>query len=135
MTRSEARNQQDIRLAAARRGAVLWRNNVGATPAKERHTCPRCNGRFETHRVPVRYGLANDSHKLNNEIKSADLIGITPVLITPAQVGQVIGRFTSVEVKPEGWWYSGTDREPAQLAWVELVRRYGGLASFETGVE
>ena len=126
---SESRNQQDIRLRAAQQGGVLWRNNVGATPAREPHRCPHCGTRSEILRTPVRYGLANDSHKLNSRIKSADLIGITPVIIA----GQRVGVFTSIEVKREGWEYTGTGREPAQLAWADLVRRFGGLASFETG--
>jgi hypothetical protein len=122
--KSEARTQQDIRIAAAKHGAALWRNNVGATPATEKHVCPRCNHQFETRRVPVRYGLANESHKLNEQIKSADLIGITPRLITPPMTGGIIGQFTSIEVKPEGWKYSGTGREQAQRAWLDLVRRF-----------
>ena len=134
MTNSESRNQQEIRLDAARRGGMLWRNNVGATPAKEPHTCPRCAMRFETQRTPIRYGLANDSHKLNQQIKSADLIGITKRVITANDLGMYIGQFTSIEVKRQGWRYTGQGREPAQAAWAELVRGMGGLASFETGV-
>jgi len=131
---SESRTQQEIRLQAARQGNTLWRNNVGATPAKEQHTCPYCNRRFEVRKTPVRYGLANDSNKLNQSIKSADLIGITKRVIQPHEVGMFIGQFTSIEVKPGGWEYTGRGREPAQAAWADLVRRMGGLASFETGV-
>lgn len=133
MTNSESRNQQKIRLEAARQGNTLWRNNVGATPARERHACPHCNNSFEVHKTPIRYGLANDSHKLNRLVKSSDLIGITRRVITSHDIGLYIGQFTSVEVKPQGWVYTGTGREPAQRAWVELVRRFGGLARFYNG--
>lgn len=132
--KSESRNQQELRIHAAKHGNVLWRNNVGATRAKEVCKCPRCGHRFEEHKTPVRYGLANDSHKLNQSIKSADLIGITKRIIQPHEVGLYIGQFTSVEVKPQGWVYTGKGRERAQLAWIDLVKRMGGIASFETGV-
>lgn len=117
---SESRIQTLIRLEASSKGARLWRNNVGATYTKD--------GSF------LRYGLANDSSQLNREIKSADLIGIRPVLITQAMVGTVIGQFISREVKHEGWKYSGSERELAQLRWAELIIDLGGDASFAVGV-
>ena len=113
---SEAGVQSRIRLEAARAGCYLWRNNVGALPTE--------GGRW------LRYGLANDSKAANKKIKSADLIGIRPVLITPAHVGHVIGQFLSREVKEGGWRFSGTERETAQLAWAELVTAKGGDACF-----
>ena len=116
---SESGAQSEIRLEASQCGARLWRNNVGATytPA----------GQF------IRYGLANDSPALNAAIKSADLIGIRPILITPEHVGRVIGQFISREVKKPGWKYTGTDRERAQLAWAQLIVELGGDACFATG--
>ena len=114
---SEAKVQQEIRLEASRKGLRLWRNNNGA--------CTDQNGRL------IRYGLANDSAKVNRNIKSSDLIGITPV-----QVGfKTYGVFTSIEVKKEGWTYKGTDRERAQLAWITLVTAMGGIAKFATSKE
>jgi len=116
---SESGVLSDIRLEASQRGARLWRNNVGATYTP--------SGQF------LRYGLANDSAALNAAIKSADLIGIRPVIITPQDVGRVIGQFISREVKHPGWKYTGTDRERAQLAWAELINSLGGDACFTTG--
>lgn len=112
---SEARVQSEMRLAAAGRNVILFRNNVGALQDK--------TGR------PVRYGLLNDSKALNERIKSADLIGIRRVLITPAMVGSVIGQFCSREVKWRGW-QPGEDkrREGAQMEWVNLVNSHGGDA-------
>ena len=120
----EASAQQRIVLEAPKHGDRLFRNNVGATPAR----CPECG----TQRQPVRYGLANDSYKMNREIKSSDLIGIRPVLITPEYVGKKVGVFTSIEVKPVGWRYMGTDHEAAQLKWLQLVQTLGGIATFAT---
>lgn len=116
---NEATTQNIVRLEASRKGCRLWRNNVGATYTKD--------GSF------IRYGLANDSANVNREIKSADLIGIRPVLITPAMVGVTIGQFISREVKASNWRYTGNDRERAQLAWAELILSLGGDACFVVG--
>lgn len=116
---SEAAVQQQIRITASQRGWRLWRNNVGVLR--------------DERGVPVRYGLANESAAVNATIKSADLIGIRPVLITQDMVGTVIGQFVSVECKREGWHYTGTKREVAQQRWAEMVRALGGHACFSTG--
>ena len=55
-------SEKRIRLEAAKQGILLWRNNVGAVKTSD--------GRM------IRFGLANDSHKMNQHIKSSDLIGI-----------------------------------------------------------
>ena len=115
---SEAGILSDIRLEASEKGARLWRNNVGATYAS--------NGQF------LRYGLANDSSNLNKSVKSADLIGIRPVLITQEHVGTIIGQFISREIKKPGWRYSHTEREQAQVSWAELIISLGGDACFAT---
>ena len=118
---SEAATQQRIRLEACKQGKRFWRNNNGATLD-------------ETGRM-IRFGLANDSAALSKQIKSSDLIGITPHYITAADVGRPIGIFTSIECKRPGWKYRGTPREVAQLAWVNLVLSMGGIAKFATGPE
>lgn len=127
---SEMKKLLDIRVEAAKRGDMLWRNNVGATPSKEVCTCSFCGRKTTIRRTPVRYGLANDSAKLNEFIKSADLIGITRKVITPQDVGQIVGQFTSIEVKPDGWKYTGAGREKAQRNWLDLVNNMSGLAVF-----
>lgn len=115
---TEAGVQQAVRLEASRRGMRLWRNNVGA--------CQDQNGNF------IRYGLANDSKKVNGQIKSADLIGITPHVVVPGDIGRKVGIFTSIEVKAPGWRYRGTKREKAQFNWMQLVAGLGGKAIFAT---
>ena len=122
---SEARVQQDVRLSVARRGAVAWRNNVGATPAR----CPDC-GASQT---PIRYGLANDSKRLNERVKSSDLILAIPRVIQPHHVGTTIAQFGAIECKRQGWEYTGKGREAGQAAWLALVARLGGYATFTTG--
>ncbi len=117
--RSEAAVQQQLRLDASRAGWRLWRNNVGAA--------------MDARGVPVRYGLCNDSAALNQTVKSADLIGIKPVLIEPHHIGHIIGQFVSREVKKSDWKYKGTKQEIAQLKWSEIVNGLGGDAKFSTG--
>lgn len=112
---NEANAQAKIRLEASRKGARLWRNNVGATADS--------NGNF------IRFGLANDSKKINEIIKSSDLIGIKPVNVG----GRIIGQFVAREVKAPGWQYKATKREVAQLKFLELVASFGGDAAFATG--
>lgn len=116
--RSEAYVQSEIRLESARKQKYLFRNNRGAGKL--------ASGNF------VRYGLANDSKKLGDVIKSADLVGLEKILITPEMVGTIIGRFLSVEVKHENWKYSGTIEENAQIAWATLINAQGGRAVITT---
>jgi hypothetical protein len=107
-----------IRLKAAKKNIHLWRNNVGATYTQR--------GDF------IRYGLANDSKQINDKIKSSDLIGIKPVIITEDMIGDLIGQFICREVKHSGWKFTGTPREIAQLNWIELILSLGGDAAFAT---
>jgi hypothetical protein len=116
---SEAGVQSRIRLEASKKGCRLWRNNVGGTYTPE--------GAF------IRYGLANDSANLNRQIKSADLIGIRPIVVTNGMIGMTIGQFMSREVKAANWRYSGSEREQAQLRWAELILSLGGDACFTIG--
>lgn len=111
---SEADNQARIRIEAAKIGMQLWRNNSGVTP-------PIYGPDGQIIHRPVRYGLANDSGQVNKVIKSGDLIGIAPS-----------GQFVSIEVKPDGWRYTGKGREQAQENWRRLVNSRGGIAIFAT---
>ena len=116
---TESHVQTAVRLEAAAKGLLIWRNNVGALKDE--------NGRV------VRYGLANDSKAVNDRIKSGDLIGVRPLLVSSDMVGHVVGQFVSREVKAPGWHYSAQPREVAQLRWIELVASVGGDAKFCTG--
>ena len=117
---SEAAVQSHIRLDAPRLGAPMWRNNVGAA--------------MDDDGVPIRYGLANDSSKLNKRVKSSDLIGLCPIFITPAWVGHTVGAFVAVECKRADWKWGGSDRERAQQRFHNIVRAAGGRAGFARSV-
>ena len=81
-------------------GARLFRNNTGVLEDKRG--------------VPVRFGLHPGS---------GDLIGWTPVTITPEMVGQTVAVFTSVETKsPRG------RPTKEQVTWAQVVASSGGLA-------
>jgi hypothetical protein len=115
---SEQEVQDRVRLEASRKGCVLWRNNLGVT---------------ENH---VRYGLCNDSPKVNARLKSHDLVGIRPTLITPELVGRTVGIFFTREIKAPGWVFGASsnkkerDREEAQLRWALIVLSMGGDSAF-----
>jgi hypothetical protein len=117
--KSEAFAQSQVVLEAARKGIRLWRNNVGVLE--------------DSRGVPVHFGLANDAKGTNKLIKSSDLIGVRPVLITPELLGCTIGQFVGREIKKPGWKYTGEDREEKQLNFAGLVCSLGGDAAFATG--
>jgi hypothetical protein len=104
---SEAATQAAVRLEAQRRGVYLWRNNSGVLR--------------DDRGVPVRFGLGNDSSRINAVLKSSDLIGIAPD-----------GRFVAIECKAPGWRGARNDRERAQAAFLALVSSQGGYAGFAT---
>lgn len=127
---SEAVVQQRAWLEHAPFG-VMWRNNSGA--------CTDATGRL------VRYGLGNDSAQINKVMKSSDLIGITPTLITPEMVGYYLGVFTAMETKPSNWKMptpiagrkfedqpEATKRAIAQAHFHDIVRANCGYAGFVT---
>lgn len=112
--------QSALRIKASREGWRLWRNNVGAGMLD--------NGSF------VRWGLANDSTAVNHSVKSGDLVGIRPVIITPGMVGSAIGQFASLEVKRPEWKFNPNNpRDVAQKRWMDLVNNLGGYAIVSTG--
>lgn len=120
--KSEAEVQQQIRLRAAQQGTPLLRNNSGAT--------------FDESGRMVRYGLGNDSAKLNKVFKSSDLIGIWPVVVTPDMVGRKLGVFMAVECKPRHWTLRESDkRAQAQLNFGRWVESHGGVFRFATKPE
>lgn len=109
-----------IRLLAAQLNIWLLRNNSGGFYDQ--------SGRF------VRYGLGSFTDK--DQCASSDYIGITPVLITPEMVGTIVGVFTAVETKPEGWKLNKSDKRGLhQKRFIDMVNQAGGKAGFATSVE
>ena len=118
---SEGAVQKKVRLATNMTGGLLLRNNSGSLPDRRG--------------VPVRFGLGNDSPKLNKKFKSSDLIGLTPMLVGPADVGRTWGVFTAIETKRPGWVYKGTDQEVGQLFFINIIKARGGIAAFAVSPE
>lgn len=109
---SEEYVQQNGREFSAYFG-TYWRNNVGA--------CQDKTGRV------IRYGLANDSKRVNASIKSSDMIGITPVMRGNAWFGV----FTAIEWKRSDWVLNMNDpHTAAQAHYHDIVRSQGGFAGF-----
>jgi len=125
--KSESIVQQEIMLEAAKHGIILTRNNVGA-------------GKFvneETGETSfVRFGLFNMSKEQQKKFKSSDLIGIAPVDVeTRNGMDERCGVFIAIEVKKEGWKYTGTQREVAQKAFIDFIIAHSGIAGFATSVD
>ena len=119
---SEAAVQADIRVFASRRGCALWRNNSGSLQDS--------TGRW------VRFGLGNDSKRINEVWKSPDLVGINPVRIGLEHVGSIIGQFWAVEVKESGWNFNPKDaHQCAQRNCLRTVNAMGGRGQFAQSVE
>jgi len=117
---SEAAVSSRVMLEASEKGIWLLRNNVGGGKLVK--------GGF------VRWGLANESKAQNKIIKSSDLIGIRPLLITRSMVGSIIGQFVARETKPENWHYKATEHEIAQLAFINKAVSLGADAKFTNKV-
>lgn len=108
--------QQRAMLHMARLGGIPQRNNVGVA---------------DMDGTPVRFGLMNRSKQENEQFKSSDLIGPTPLLIEPHHVGRVMGIYTAFETKRTGWTLQPADkRAQAQLRYIELMRSVGAIAGF-----
>lgn len=113
---SESSVSQRNEQALVELGGILWRNNVGVAEDKRG--------------IPVRYGLANVSTKMNKQTKSGDQVGILPLVIRPDHVGKTFGLFISIEDKKSAWVWKGDAHELAQANWAELVTLHGGVAMF-----
>lgn len=114
---SESGAQAALRVEAPKQGCSLWRNNSGATLDND--------GRM------IRYGLGNDSKRINDVWKSSDLIGISPV----SWGGRTFGVFTAVEVKAPGWRGPRSAHERAQAAFLQTVESLGGVGMFATSLD
>lgn len=117
---SEEATQSRLRITAPTIGAHLWRNNNGVMQDGDRF---------------IRFGLANDSKKLNDEFKSSDLIGITQMQILAHHIGRTVGIFTAIEVKHPKWITPENDRDEAQSNYIQHVNANGGLGFFCTHPE
>lgn len=121
----EAKATIEVRESASLLKSRVFRNNSGG--------CEDETGRM------IRFGLGNDGTKASYGLKFGDYIGITPLVITADMIGQTVGVFTNLEIKPDGHMQKtlsaaskqGT-REYYQWKTCEMVKNLGGLAGFVT---
>jgi hypothetical protein len=99
MGREETNIQNTIRLALSAKGVTTFRNNVGVAQFPDGSR--------------VQYGLCPGS---------SDLIGWTPVTITPEMVGRKLAVFTAIEVKKPGRYAT-----PDQRRFLTAVEKAGGI--------
>lgn len=97
----ESNIQRLIMLAASDAGVTVFRNNIGAYTTADGYR--------------IKYGVGNPG--------GSDLIGITPVTITPDMVGRTVGVFTALEVKTK----TGKPTQ-AQLNFQRVITSSGGIA-------
>lgn len=95
--------------------ALVFKGDIGGASA----ACKRLR--------QIRAGLEADG--------ASDLIGATPVTITPEMVGCTFAIFTAVEVKKPGWTKPTDDREKEQEQFINNVNRMGGIGFFLTEPE
>ena len=113
MSETDARKRIQLALCEDYPGRRLFRNNVGfAWQSNETRKLPG-GALLLLKPRPIHFGLHEGSH---------DIIGITPVVITPNMVGRIIGQFTSVEVKVG----RGTQSDE-QRRWGNMITACGGL--------
>lgn len=111
--RSERQIQADIMLALAEHGMTAWRNNVGTGWAGR--AMRRADGSVLVRDArPLHAGLCNGS---------ADLIGLRPVVVTPAMVGETIAQFVALEVKRPRQYPTADQRR-----FLAFIEEAGGLA-------
>lgn len=124
MATPEQLSSQKVRLRASEMGLTLFRNNTGAFSD-------------ETGRL-VRFGLGNESKRLQESCRFGDYIGFYEMQITKEMVGKTVAVFANIEVKPEGKIPTTlkraqkheTSREAGQLRAIKLIRNKGGMAWF-----
>lgn len=132
MSRQETAELQSLVMrACSKAGDLIFRNNVGkgpVAPPNDRFTAPK------KMTVTLNRGdvvLRNPSWIEWGLIKgAADLIGIRPVTVTKAMVGQTLGVFLGVEIKAPG------DRlRKDQEVFGRNTRRKGGIWRMARKVE
>ena len=111
---SEAAIQQQIRLALSKAGVVAFRNNVAQAWVGQQVIKLQNGDVLIKNARPLHAGLC---------VGSSDLIGWTPVTVTPDMVGKTVAIFTACEVKAP----NGRATE-AQLNFISQVLKAGGFA-------
>jgi hypothetical protein len=98
--------EKNLILYCSKKGSIVFKNNVGMA-FKE------VNGV----KYPIKFGLCEGS---------SDLIGWTPITITPDMVGKKLAVFTAIEVKlNKNGKYRATEK---QKNFINAVKKSGGYA-------
>jgi hypothetical protein len=112
--------QRTVMLAASAAGWTTWRNNTGQAWAGDSSRLPGGSILIRNPR-PLHAGLCKGS---------SDLIGLRPVTVTAAMVGQILAQFVALEVKgPRG------RITQEQKRFLEFIRTKGGLAILARSAE
>lgn len=108
-------------MAVSRAGTRIWRQNVGMAVAGKAEWMK--SGRVI--RVEAGDCVVRKARPFHAGLckGSSDLIGITPVVITPDMVGRTLGVFTALEVKKPGG--CATDE---QSNFLDQILKLGGFA-------
>ncbi len=109
-------------------GAVLWRNNVGLFYQGRAKTIKEA-GMVKVNVGDVILSRPRRVH-CGLDVGSSDLIGLTPVVVTPAMVGRTVAIFTSPEAKEPG-----EEPEPHQWDWIKAIQAHGGISFYFTSEE
>ena len=111
---AEQKIQNEIRLALSQAGSTMFRNNTAMAWVGSKVERFPCGKVFIHDARPLHAGLCEGS---------SDLIGWTPVEITPEMVGKTLAVFTAVEVKSATGRASGPQKN-----FIDQVQKAGGAA-------
>lgn len=102
--------EKKITMSVQGAGSIVFKNNVGYAQKTDPNT-----GKSYW----IRFGLCEGS---------SDLIGITPVKITPGMIGKTVGVFTAIEVKKDVKKSYDKHRMDTQQRFIDFINRNGGFA-------
>lgn len=110
MTTEKDIERQIILFVQMYNGTIVFKNNVGSAKKVDPNTGKE---------YWINFGLCEGS---------SDLIGITPVQITPEMVGKRIGVFTAIEVKKDVGKAYNKRRMESQQRFINFINNNGGFA-------
>lgn len=118
---SETDLMRRIQMQASKLGARLFRNNIGS--AWMGQSTRQDDGTvIIKHARRVTYGIPGEG--------GSDLIGWTPVVITPEMVGKTVAVFSALEVKTD----TGS-ATPEQMQFLSVVKSSGGISALVRTVD
>lgn len=120
MAQSEQTLRKLVQAAVSRLGARVFRVNTGRAWAGKARPDAR-GGVYIPEAYPIRMGLVEGG---------SDLIGYSPVVVTPDMVGRTLAVFTAVELKT-----GRVALTSEQAHFLAVVRQAGGVAGVARTVE